>query len=204
MPEKSRRLYILGDLSSYPNTVSNRYDMEKIKAVKIFQYRHGLRQDGIIGLSKHAALNIDPTHRQQTINQAIHKWESLSKRQQSSECLHINLASYLLSIYNKEQVKLSMKVIVGNPKWLTPTLQFEIKTVVINPKLNIPTNITDKEINQKVVASPEYLAKKNISIYDGWHKGAKKYLQKVYNGRNTSMKKIYPIDWFKALVNIIP
>jgi murein L,D-transpeptidase YcbB/YkuD len=163
------RLAVLGDLPKTADQGSTKYDEQLLKAVKQFQYRHGLDNDGVIGKDTLAAMNVSPAQRLQQLKQSIQAWQQLPK----TEVIHVNLASYQLNIFKNNDNPLQMKVVVGSDNWPTPELQSEVKSVVVNPKWHVPRNITEKELIHKIVKDQAYLEEEHIKIYDGWHKGAK-------------------------------
>lgn len=174
IPEIRNRLIALEDLP--PNTSpQNIYYYDKLlnNAVKQFQYRHGLNSDGVIGQSTLNYLNVSPSERLRQIRMAQTQWNALSTKTNNNDYLHINLSSYLLNIYHQGEKKLTMNIVVGSKNWPTPQLESEIQSVVINPRWNIPRNITEKEIIHKIAQNINYLKEENITIVDGWHKGAK-------------------------------
>lgn len=173
IPEVRQRLQALNDLPAYQPADPKYYDNTLKAAVQRFQERHGLDADGVIGKTTLEQLNITPQERLAQLRDAIAQWQTLPKSNEQDQYLLVNLASYKLSIYQGDQRNLEMKVVVGNPDWPTPTLNSQIQTVVINPKWNVPRNITEKELIQKVVENKDYLQEENISVMDGWHKGAK-------------------------------
>lgn len=174
IPEIRQRLVALHDLQAYRPENPEYYDNTLEAGVQRFQTRHGLEPDGVIGKTTLEQLNVTPQERLAQLRDAITQWQALPKPNEQDQYLLVNLASYKLSIYQGDKKNLEMKVVVGNPGWPTPTLSSQIQTVVINPKWNVPRNITEKELIQKVVENKDYLQEENISVMDGWQKGAKK------------------------------
>lgn len=167
------RLNLLGDYPERTYFEDNTfYDPSLVSAVKQFQYRHGLKGDGVIGQSTLDALNVSPAQRLQQLAQAVHGWDQLKREGAKGDYLQVNLPSYQLRVIEKDQPAFSMRVVVGSPKWPTPTLNSELRSVVINPRWNIPRNITEKELIHKIVNDPTYLEQENIKIYDGWQRNA--------------------------------
>lgn len=175
LPEIRKRLAILGDFKAtkYTPWTSTKYDKSLLNAIKQFQFRHGLKADGVIGKETVRILNISPQQRLSQLKKAKQDFESLSQLETTSDYILVNIASAELKVFQGQSIPLAMRVVVGNSKWPTPTLKSELKTVVLNPKWNVPRNITEKELIHKIVEDPTYLSQENITVIDGWHKGAK-------------------------------
>lgn len=141
-------------------------------AVSHFQKRHGLKNDGVIGSDTIKKLNLTPNQRLNMMQRSLVNWQALPGRQASSYLL-VNIPGYELKAINKGHTDLSMRVVVGKPSWPTPTINSEVKTVVLNPGWNVPVNITEKEIIHKVLENPNYLEEHNLKIVENWQPNAK-------------------------------
>lgn len=178
IPAVRQRLTALGDYhpqseQSVAAANSKRYDNDLVNAMKTFQKRHGLRADGVIGTSTLEALNVSPRQRLAQLYSSLDEWLKLPQKT-SDAYIHVNIPSYQLKIIEDNETALSMKVVVGQKKWPTPTLNSQVQTIVINPTWTIPRNIVEKEIVHKVAEDPEYLAQNNINILKSWHKDAQR------------------------------
>lgn len=173
LPEIKKRLVLMGDWpSSCHETSSSIYDGCFKSAVSHFQKRHGLKNDGYIGKNTLKKLNMTPSERLNLMQKSLTDWKALPNRQAPSYLL-VNIPSYELKAINKGQTDLSMRVVVGKPSWQTPTLDSEVKTIVLNPGWNVPVNITEKEIIHKVLENPNYLEEHNLKIVENWQPNAK-------------------------------
>lgn len=185
IPAIRHRLAALGDLKGTENNSinlnSSLYNRQLRQAVKVFQRRHGLNPDGVIGESTIAALNVTPKTRLVQLQQSVQEWTKLPQKSEQAY-MQVNIPSYELNVIENNETKLTMKVVVGSKKWPTPTLNSQIKSIVINPKWTVPRNIVEKEIVHKMVKNPDYLAENNIQIYKGWQ-------------RNTEIVDASTIDW---------
>lgn len=184
LPQLKHRLVLLKDWPKYCQTQNTPfYDNCLKNAIKHFQARHGLKADGVIGKNTLDELNLSPKIRLATLQESLSKWLQLPGKN-AKAYLQVNIPSYDLKAINKGKTELKMRVVVGQANWPTPTLNSEIKTVVLNPGWNVPVNITEREIIHKILENPNYLEEHNLKIVANW---------------NTNAPEINPatIDWRK-------
>ena len=162
----ARRLIITNDLqSSY--RPSGIYDEQLVTAVKHFQKRYNLEQDGVIGKKTLAALNIPVDDHIRRIIINMERWRWLPHTLNGQRLL-VNIAGFRLTIIQDEQPKLFMPVIVGKERHKTPVFTHTMRYIVFNPYWNIPNSIARHEIVPHMIKDPLYLAKKHIRLFKGW------------------------------------
>ncbi len=165
-------LVTLGDLSnesaSYLNALPNltEYHPLLVQAVKHFQLRHGLADDGAIGPKTRQWLNTPAGEkvRLMALNmERLRLWTP-----QRHNMLVVNIPDYGLTLWKNDEVEFQSKVIVGRPSRRTPLLYSQLDTVVFNPPWNVPESIMEKDILPKVKKDSSYLANNNYEIIEGW------------------------------------
>jgi len=166
------------------------YDAELVEAVKGFQQRNGLKNDGIIGKDTLQELNVTPEVRVKQIQINMQRWASLSP-QLGNRFIMVNIPDYRLYVYEDNQEILTMKAIVGKPTSPTPELRSQVIRVVFNPPWNIPVKIAQKEMVKKVIEDPSYLDANHIKIYESQESNAMAINQDE-------------VDWYAARVNGFP
>ncbi|WP_367608277.1 murein L,D-transpeptidase [Legionella sp. W05-934-2] len=173
LAEVKKRLILLKDwpIECEQNS-THLYDNCLKNAVRHFQKRHGLKDDGVLGQSTIQQLNVSPSERITSLQQSLEMWKKLPPKMADTYLL-VNIPSYELQAINQGKNELSMRVVVGSRSWQTPTLDSEIKTIEINPGWNVPVNITEKEIIHKVLEDPNYLEEHNLKILESWKPDAK-------------------------------
>ncbi len=160
-----RRLIASGDLdSSVPP--SETFDDRVALAVKRFQLRHGLAQDGVVGPSTRAALDVPVSARIDQIIANLERWRWLPAALGENHIL-VNLASFTLHVVENGEDALSMKIVVGRPYRRTPVMSSRLSHVVFNPAWNVPEIIAATDVLQKVKRDPGYLARNHIRVYAG-------------------------------------
>ena len=179
-PELGRLAYRLerwGDLAPEQAAAveGESYGRELVEAVKRFQGRHGLEQDGIIGRNTFAQLNVPMTERVQQIHLALERWRWLPD-DLGYRPIVINVPEYKLYAFEYDgnggyRQALDMEVIVGEsyPKHQTPLFRGAMRYIVFSPYWNVPYSILKKELYAKIEADPGYLAEHNYQIVAAFH-----------------------------------
>jgi len=164
--ELRKRLAASGDLEANKTNRGNLFDEKLEQAVIIFQKRHGLKSDGIVGLITLKALNVPLKQRirQMELNMERLRWILGNLEQRS---IVVNIADFKLHVVENGRSVLSMKVVVGKPYQSTPIFTAKMTYLVINPSWNVPDSIAREEILKKIKNDPHYLAKQNIKVLRG-------------------------------------
>ncbi|HXI00962.1 MAG TPA: L,D-transpeptidase family protein [Sphingobacteriaceae bacterium] len=151
---------IFGDLRRAGAEV---YTPTIVAAVKRFQLRHGLADDGIIGPTVVKALN---TPLEARIKQLQINMERLSTETQQSTGKRIvaNIPEYKLHVYEGNQEVLSMDIVVGKTTDQTVIFSDEMKHVVFSPYWNVPPSIIKNEILPAMKRNSRYLQNENMEI----------------------------------------
>ncbi len=161
--ELRKRLAVSGDLPAAEATAGDLFDEKVEQSVIIFQKRHGLKIDGIVGRGTLNALNIPLKQRirQMELNMERLRWilGNIEER-----FIVVNIANFQLYVIENDKSILSMKVVVGKPYLRTPIFTAKMTYLVINPVWNIPDSIARKEIPKEIRKDPNYLAKQKIKV----------------------------------------
>ena len=165
--ELRKRLAASGDLEADAAKGGDLFDEKLEQSVIVFQKRHGLKADGVVGPATLNALNVPLKQRirQMELNMERMRWILGNVEQRS---IVVNIANFELNVIENEKSVLSMKVVVGKPFQRTPVFTAKMTYLVINPSWNVPDSIAQKEILKKIKNDPHYLAKQNIKVLRGW------------------------------------
>ncbi len=130
-------------------------------AVKRFQRRHGLEDDGIVGKNTFFQLNIPVQSRlrQVVLSMERLRWmpEDLGKHY-----ILVNIAGYDLRRVENSKVQEVMRVVVGKPYHQTPVFSETMTYVEVNPYWNVPRSIAVSEELPKLKRSPGARAAKGF------------------------------------------
>ena len=166
-----RRLTITGDLKQ-PLSQTGTYDGQLVEAVKHFQKRYNLEQDGIIGKQTMAALNIPVQDHIRRIIINMERWRWLPHTLDGQRLL-VNIAGFYLAGTQDEKLEITMPVIVGKQHHETPVFTHTMRYIEFNPYWNIPNSIAENEMVPKMIKDPNYLRKERIRIFDSWQENAR-------------------------------
>ena len=130
-------------------------------AVKRFQKRHGLKEDGVIGGNTLRILNepIEKRIRQILVNMERMRWMPL---QIDSTFILVNIPQYRLTVFEGGQPSFGMNIVVGTSQNRTVVFTGNLKHVVFAPYWNVPPGIMKNEILPAINRNPNYLAQRNM------------------------------------------
>lgn len=158
------KLFLLGDISE--NTGSNFFDAELEDAVRSFQNRLGLKENGQVRKTELAALNVSLTDRIQQILVNMERCRWVTK-DPGKNYLIVNVPEYKLHVVEDDTVSWNMNVVVGKNQSKTVIFNGDIKYVVFAPYWNIPASILKNEVLPGIKRNKNYLASHNME----WNKG---------------------------------
>ena len=169
----------LKEINSTPLVVNKdncyiNFDETLKEAVISFQKSHGLKPDGIVGAGTRKHLNISVESKIEKIRLNLERMRWLP-RTLGDKYLLVNIPDYKLKMYENNEVKLDMKVVVGTRKNPTPIFSDKMSFVVLNPYWRIPPSIVKKELIPKLLKNPTYLHGKGINLHENWDQNSKKF-----------------------------
>ena len=161
-----KRLKITGDLpqSSSPED-ENYFDEELENAVKQFQFRHNLTQDGAVGKNTLARLNIPVEDKINAIRVNLERGRWVLHKLEP-DFLVVNIAGFNLRRVTNGKVVFYSPVIDGKKYHETPIFKSKMIYFEINPTWTVPYSIATKETLPKLKKNPDYLKEKNMVIMD--------------------------------------
>ncbi|MGF1444928.1 MAG: murein L,D-transpeptidase [Pikeienuella sp.] len=139
------------------------FDPALMDAVKRFQGRHGLNQDGVVGPATRAALNTGPAKRARQIAVNLERLRWLNKDLGRRHVM-VNLASFDVVLMEDGAAIYRSRTVIGKNRHATPEFSDEMEYMVINPTWHVPRSIATKEILPKLQADPTYLSRKGMRI----------------------------------------
>jgi len=165
-----KRLAVTGELGA-ENLESVLFDGELEAAVKEFQKRHNLVQDGVIGNQTIETMNVPVSSRitQIILNMERYRWND---RVMDKPGVFVNIAGFEAFAGTPGNMEIEMPVIVGKTYHETPVFSDSIKYIVINPYWTLTPSIAYHETLPKLKADPHYLEKHNMRIFEGWGQNA--------------------------------
>jgi len=134
-------------------------------AVRRFQRRHGLLEDGVVGPRTLAALNTPVAHRVAQLRRAMERLRWLP-RDLGSHYVLVNTAGFELSVVEGDRTVLGMRIIVGTPDQSTPSFTATLRSLTINPYWNVPRRIARDTLVPRERRRPGYLAARGFRVLD--------------------------------------
>lgn len=139
--------------------------LKRAAALKKFQKRYYLEQDGKIGRNTILALNMTPEdwYRQMAMNLERWRWEpeKFEKRH-----MIVNLPAYKMTVWEEDTIVMESRIVCGAVKTQTPELDSKMNQIVLYPYWTVPYSIAWKEILPHVKRDTGYLRKNRYEVLD--------------------------------------
>ena len=159
----AKRLSLTGD---FKGTVpAGTYQGDLVEAVKVFQRRHGLHDDGILSPAVAAEMNVPVDRRIAQIQMNLERWRWLP-RDLGNRYVLVNIPEMRLDIYEAENIVLTMRTVVGKEDTPTPIFNDEMTHIVFSPYWNVPPTIAQEETLPAVMRDPGFLDRNNMEVLD--------------------------------------
>ncbi len=170
LPQLVARLHLLGDLPASVTIAPGQtnYSGDVVAAVKVFQRRHGLATDGVLGKGTIADLNTPLSQRVEQLQFALerNRWIPPAFAQPP---IVVNLPQFILRTMRRQPAPfLTMPVVVGKAyRKQTPVFTGNMQYVIFRPYWNVPTSIQQAELVPKIRRDRSYLASHGFEVVDG-------------------------------------
>ncbi len=166
LPAIRHRLLVTGELEPTA-AISSIYGPPLSDAVLLFQERHGLKVDGIIGPQTLKEMNLSVEHlaKRIIINMTRWRWQD---HDLGDKYILVNIANYSLKGVKDKQTLLEFPIIVGKFQNQTPVFSDSIKYLDFHPFWNVPPKIARTEELPQLIENPLHLLEKNIRLFSDW------------------------------------
>jgi L,D-transpeptidase YcbB len=135
-------------------------------AVKSYQHRHGITEDGKLTAQTIKSLNVPMTDRVAELQDSLERWRWLPEPYLHAR-LMVNLPEFVLRGYDPDhKLDFTMRVVVGQVmgQHETPVFTHMMKYLVFRPYWNVPVDIARKELVPHIATNHGYLASKNFEV----------------------------------------
>ena len=157
----AKRLHVLGDLPSGAAVAvsEGRYEGNLVAAVKHFQRRHGLDDDGRLGANTVKQLNVPLAARVEQLQLALERWRWLPDSF-SAPPIIVNIPDFRLRALEADnRVAMDMRVVVGKVMGTqTPVFSRDMTYVVFRPYWGVPPGIMRRQIIPAILKDRNYIA----------------------------------------------
>jgi L,D-transpeptidase YcbB len=139
------------------------YDERLVAAVRAFQERSGIEQDGVIGPGTLGEMNVSVSERIATmeINMERNRW---MQNDFGSYHIFANLADQVIKLVKNNDTIHAEVIQVGLPYHRTPVFTDEMEYLEFNPYWNVPKSIAVNEYLPKLRQNPGVLSAQNIAV----------------------------------------
>jgi murein L,D-transpeptidase YcbB/YkuD len=151
-----------------PPTLPPVYTVSLAEAVKLYQHRHGLPEDGRLTSETIRNLNVPLTERVIQLQNSLERWRWLPNEYVNAPLI-VNLPEFILRGYTPDhKVDFTMKIVDGKVvgDHDTPVFAHMMRYLIFRPYWNVPVDIARKEIAPHMVSNPGYLAGHNFEATD--------------------------------------
>lgn len=153
----------------YFDEYSGNDSIKLLKAVKNFQCRHYLTEDGKIGKLTFKALQRTKQDYIKDIELNMERWR-LYEEPKEKRYVWVNIPKYEMQVVEDDTIVMKSRVITGAPKTQTPLLKSSIGYFIIYPYWTVPFSIIVKETLPILKRDTSYLRRKNFEVLDGNNK----------------------------------
>lgn len=163
VPLLRARLHHSGDLDPAAAAgTSHVFDRDLEGAVRRFQHRHGLNEDGIVGPLTLAALNVPVVERIATVRVNLERARWIA-RDLPERFLVVNIAGARVYALDAGRVIFESRAIVGKTATTTPIFTANMQRIELNPTWTVPRSING-EVLSSIRRNPGYLAREGMRV----------------------------------------
>ena len=135
-------------------------------ALKHFQSRNGINEDGELGAKTLLELNHTVQDRIADLRLNLDRWRWLP-RKLGDRYIVVNVAGFELELIEDGRPTAIMNVVVGKEGWNTPIFADTMEYLVVNPSWNVPASIAQAEVLPALQRDPGYLAARHMDVLLG-------------------------------------
>ena len=159
------RLAASDDLPTGSGNQANQFDEALKNAVRVFQERHGLAADGVVGKMTIAAMNVPVESRADQIRISLERLRWVGQ-EHGETIVAFNIAGFETLFFKDGEVAWTTRAMVGKTYRQTPVFRGDIAYMEFNPTWTIPPGILRNDTLPAIKRDPNYLASKNIEVID--------------------------------------
>ncbi|WP_127471076.1 L,D-transpeptidase family protein [Thiomicrorhabdus aquaedulcis] len=137
------------------------------QAIRTFQQRHHINEEGVLGLKTRAQLALSVPEIIASIRTNLERWRWFQHlpTELNQQYIEVNIANFSLRYIHDAQ-NFSMKAVVGTLQRQTPMMEASLNHLVFNPYWRIPKTILVQDILPKLKKDLNYLNQHNIKIFN--------------------------------------
>lgn len=156
--------YLIDEPSSQPDPDIH-YSEAVEQALKTFQARHALQDDGVLGTETLTALNITPSERLDQLKINLERFRWLS-RDIEARSLLVDIAGGRVIYFRDNSPQWEARSQVGRYTRQTPAIKSSVTRLTLNPTWTVPPTILREDMLPKIRQDLAYLAQQDMQVID--------------------------------------
>jgi len=156
------------------------YDEALATAVREYQARSGLKEDGIVSAATRAALNDVEVSSPAKLLANMEQWRWMPD-ELGATYVWVNIPEFLIRVVKNGQVIHTERVITGLPDKQTPVFSDELELVTFHPRWIVPDSIKVRELYPSLARGGATFTRQNLRL-----------------SRNGRPVDPYSVDWSQA------
>lgn len=160
-----KRLALSGDLRADTADAGAAFDGELEAAVRRFQARHGLDEDGAVGPATRAALNVPVEDRIDRLVVNLERWRWMPAELGPRHIL-VNIPAFQVVVRDGDEPVLRLRAIVGREYRQTPVFSGRMTYLVLAPFWHVPPGIAGRDKLPEIRRDPSYIAAQRMTLLD--------------------------------------
>ncbi|HXQ64238.1 MAG TPA: L,D-transpeptidase family protein [Steroidobacteraceae bacterium] len=165
VPELRRRLTISGDYQG-PASDSPQFDAPLAAGLRVFQQRHLLTPDGMVGAATLRELNVPVGARVDQLRINLERGRWVLHDIGDEDLVVVDIAGYGVRYLRNQHSIWRARAIVGQQYRQTPVFRAQIENVVFNPTWTVPPGILARDVLPQMQRGENVLARKKLEVYD--------------------------------------
>jgi murein L,D-transpeptidase YcbB/YkuD len=164
VPALRDRLASEADLPADQAGGSHLFDAALERAVRAFQHRHGLNEDGVVGNATLGELNVPVGQRIDQVRANLERARWVTSGLPATFVV-VNIAGAKVYLVREGTVAFETRAVVGASYTRTPVFRAEMRQIELNPTWTVPPSIVG-EVLAGVRRDPDYFASQGFRLLD--------------------------------------
>lgn len=165
-----KRLELSGDIKAGESADPEEFDIKLDAALRRFQKRLGLKDDGVAGGRTLEALNVSASERLAALRANLRRVKKLSQNL-GDRYVVVNIPAAQAETVENGFVHSRHNVIAGMPERPTPVVASRIREINFNPYWHVPFSIVKKDLLPAVRKDRTLLRRMKMQVFRGGYNG---------------------------------